>query len=94
MASPTTALAVGGNYSGPRLAVWKLDSAVLRTIAILLGTLIPAGLGAIFVWSTMNEMFRGDASAARIVAGVVVLVIVLVLLYVTYRYVENLEERP
>ncbi|HLT19282.1 MAG TPA: hypothetical protein VKZ96_07505 [Thermomicrobiales bacterium] len=42
----------------------------------------------------MNEMFRGDASAARIVAGVVVLVIVLVLLYVTYRYVENLEERP
>lgn len=67
---------------------------MVRTVAVLLGTLIPAGLGAIFVWSTLNEILRGDASAARIVAGVVVLVIVLALLYFTYRYVENLEERP
>ncbi|MEZ4521751.1 MAG: hypothetical protein R3A46_08955 [Thermomicrobiales bacterium] len=65
---------------------------MLRLIAVLLGALIPAGLGAIFVWSTMNLTFRGDASAGRIVLGVAVLVGVLVLLYGAYRYIEGLED--
>ncbi len=78
----------------PRLSVRGLGCAVLRLIAILLGTLIPAGLGAIFVWSTMNLMFRGDASPARVILGALVLVGVFALLYGTYRYVNSLEEMP
>lgn len=65
---------------------------MLRLILVLLGALVPAGLGAIFVWSTMNMTFRGDADPGRILLGVAVLAGILGLLYGAYRYVNGLED--
>lgn len=65
---------------------------MLRLVVILLGALIPAGLGAMFVWSTMNLMFQGNASPVRIALGIGALFVVLGLLYAVYRFVDGLEE--
>jgi hypothetical protein len=66
---------------------------LVRLIAVLLGTLMPAGLGAIFVWSTLNLVFHGDASLGRILLAVAVLAGVFGLLYVAYRYVNQFEDQ-
>ena len=65
---------------------------MLRLIVVILGTLIPAGLGAIFVWSTLNLLFHGDANFGRVVLAVVVLFGVFGLLFVAYRFVNQLED--
>lgn len=67
---------------------------MLRLIVVLLGTLMPAGLGAIFVWSTLNLVFHGDASLGRVLLALVVLVGVFGLLYIAYRFVNQLEDQP
>ena len=66
---------------------------MLRLIVVVLGTIMPAGLGAIFVWSTLNLLFHGDASVGRVLLAILVLIGVLGLLFVAYRYVNQLEER-
>jgi len=53
---------------------------------------MPAGLGASFVWSTLNLVMHGDASAGRIVLALVVLAGVLGLLFLAYRFMSQLEE--
>jgi hypothetical protein len=53
---------------------------------------MPAGLGAIFVWSTLNLVMHGDASAGRIVLALVVLAGVLGLLYLAYRFMSQFED--
>jgi hypothetical protein len=65
---------------------------LLRLVAVLLAALIPAGLGAIFLWSTLNLVMLGDASLARILLAALVLIGVLGLLYWAYRTVSGLEE--
>ncbi len=55
---------------------------------------MPAGLGAIFIWSTLNLLLHGDASAGRVALAVVVLAGVLGLLYIAYRFVNQLDDLP
>ena len=57
-----------------------------------MSALIPAGFGAVFVWSTLNQLLRGDASLGRVALAGAVLVGVAVLLFVTYRFISAFEE--
>lgn len=64
----------------------------LRMLAVLLGSLAIAGLGAIYVWSTLNELLRGQTDWPQGIAALVVLVGVAGLLLWLMRYVSHLEE--
>lgn len=64
----------------------------LRMLAVLLGSLAIAGLGAIYVWSTLNELLRGQTGWPQGIAALVVLVGVAGLLLWLMRYVSHLEE--
>ncbi|MDI3341756.1 MAG: hypothetical protein QJR03_14620 [Sphaerobacter sp.] len=65
---------------------------VTRLLAILIGGLAVGGLGAIYVWSSLNALLAGEltwargASALAVTAGLVALLLVLV------RYVRHLEQ--
>ncbi len=65
---------------------------MLRLIVVLLVVLVPAGLGTIYVWSSLNLLLHGDASMGRVLLATLALVGVFVLLYGAYRYIDNLEE--
>lgn len=58
----------------------------------MLVTVVVGGAGAIFVWSTMNDVFRGTSTPARTVLAVIVLAAVIALFGWVIRYISQLEE--
>lgn len=64
---------------------------MVKLLLILVGLLALGGLGAVFVWSSLNELLHGDASWGRIAAMVCVLVVMFGLLGVGMRVVRDLD---
>jgi divalent metal cation (Fe/Co/Zn/Cd) transporter len=65
---------------------------LVRLILVLVGTLIIGGLGAIYVWKTINELLRGDASWHSVALAAIVLVGIFALLIVVFRYLSRMED--
>lgn len=62
-----------------------------RLILTLVVAVVLAGMGAIFVWSTLNAIFKGDAGWLRIGAALLVIAAMFALLGVVIRVVRQLE---
>lgn len=58
----------------------------------MLASVAAGGAGAIFVWSTMNDVFQGSSSPARTLLAVLVLAGVVALFAWVIRYISRLEE--
>lgn len=64
----------------------------IRFVLVLLGSLVVAGLGAIYVWSTLNQVLEGGATWARGLSALAVVVGMLGLLLWLLRYFSHLEQ--
>lgn len=58
----------------------------------MLASVAAGGAGAIFVWSTMNDVFQGTSSPLRTLLAVLVLGGMVALFSWVIRYISRLEE--
>lgn len=63
-----------------------------RLLSILAAGLVVGGLGAIYVWSAMNALLRGELTWERGLSAFVVAAALVVVLRMLARYVRHLEQ--
>lgn len=65
---------------------------LLRLTLLTLFAVAAGGAGAVFIWSTMNDVFQGSGSLARALLALIVLAGLAALFAWIVRYVRQLEE--